>query len=119
MSSFELHAEAACCIWEALLEHMQEMSKDEEVDDIVRCFSDRGTNEMRHAAIALSVLCCEVYAALPEDEHPACFDWHFVPTFVDALTWGPELPQCVEIPDTSTALALYRAAVARGTHRAP
>jgi hypothetical protein len=102
---FTEHAEAACCIWEALLE--RRTRDDAEPDAIVDCFEQRGAGEMRHAAIALSLLCCDVWDELTPEERPDLFDWEFVPHFVYMLT-DAQHPRCVEIPSTEDAVALYR-----------
>lgn len=109
MSKFELHAEAACCIWEALLDIRFKSDLPSFAPAIERCFEGRGTSEMRHAAIALSVLFSDTWHALDPDERDAIsFDWDFVPALVRKLIWDADLPMCVEIPDVPTALALYR-----------
>jgi hypothetical protein len=108
--TFELHAEAACCIWEALLEikDHDDCAPESVRSAIVSCFHMKGTAEMRHAAIALSVLCCDVHDLMPEDERPIPYDWEFVPAFVCSLTWGWQHSRCVEIPDAETALRRLR-----------
>lgn len=111
-ATFARHAEAACCVWEALLERRRR--DDAEPDGIVEGFEQRGTNEMRHAAIALSALCSNLWDAIPEDERPDSFDWDFVPRFVDMLDWDATLPACVAMPTTEQALAIYRFHCANG-----
>jgi hypothetical protein len=110
MSNYIKHAEAACCIWEALLEraHNKRIS-DDKAKAIAYCFEQRGTNEMRHAAISLSVLCSDLWHALPEDERPHCFDWDYVPAFVDMLAWDANTSSLVAIPSVAEALEMYRA----------
>ena len=55
--SFELLAEAALCAWEAMLD-LREIAR-------VKTAWDRmGTVEMRHKAIALAPIICDVFDAL-------------------------------------------------------
>lgn len=108
MSNYTLHVEAALCIWEALIEYRTK-NADNHDDPITICFEQRGTNEMRHAAIALSVLCSDLWHKLPEDERPDCFDWDYVPQFVAMLTWDANTSSIVTIPSLDEALEMYRA----------
>jgi hypothetical protein len=83
--------EAACCIWEALLEtmknvdHQLSMGMPCDVWDLklLQGFQDHGASEMRHLAITHAHQCHMDYAKAVEDGYDDAFDWDFVPTWVE------------------------------------
>jgi hypothetical protein len=73
-------ADAACCIWEAMIEFKLEGN-----NQIARDFRKVGSAEMRRVAVNMAGLCCNVWEYWGEREiatRPEPFDWEFVPLFL-------------------------------------
>lgn len=83
------HMEAACCLWEAILE------LHEKIPDLHAAFLRHGTAEMRMVAIDLAVEADEIWQDIPEDNRPDTFDWDFCHDFIKSLDW-------TQWPPTST-----------------
>lgn len=75
------HMEAACCLWEAMLELR------EKIPELGRTFMDRGTTVMRLLAVDLAIEADEIWKDIPEDNRPDTFDWDFCPDFIKSLDW--------------------------------
>jgi hypothetical protein len=77
------HMEAACCLWEAMLE-----MKEKNVD-LGRAFMKYGTAALRDAAIDLAIILDEEWNELTQEmrEDAAPFDWEYTPNFVSRVDW--------------------------------
>ena len=93
--TYDLLAEAACCVWEAMLEQR------EEIPALKALWEAKGTVEMRHKAINLAPAICEAYDVLGADwleRHDLIpYDWEFVPAIVKVIEWSTYLPDAPTI----------------------
>ena len=75
-----LQAEAALCLWEAMMEMRDEPEAPEGMD---QRWTDIGTVDMRHIAIDLAPFVCEVYDAMPKEAKECVpYDWEVVPAIL-------------------------------------
>lgn len=99
--TFDLLAEAACCAWEAMLEMRDDLPA------LDRRWKAIGTVELRHKAIALAPVICDVYDALGREwmeEHDLLlYDWEFVPALVKLIDWNQ-----VDIPRPEELTAMLK-----------
>lgn len=97
-----LQAEAAMCLWEAMLEGRDSLRVLDEV------WQDVGTVQMRHFAIELSPYVCQVWDTLSEDERESCipYDWEFVPALLKHIEWENHRPVLPETPRQMAELTL-------------
>lgn len=81
--SHDLLCEAACCIWENMLEIRRESPR---LDETWHKF---GAVAMRHASIGLAPAACTIWDMMSEDEKQTCipYDWEFIPAFVSLVKW--------------------------------
>ncbi|MGY3589380.1 hypothetical protein ACVIF9_008057 [Bradyrhizobium sp. USDA 4350] len=91
MYSFELRSEAACCLWEALVEWQCQGVSNEWTQHRARV----GTMQARHDCIALADTCHRAWDALSEDERIALmpYDWEFCPALLLAIEKPGEVPK--------------------------
>ncbi len=75
ISQYDL-TEAACCIWEELLNRISNPKFE-------IAFEKHGHGHMRHLAIVHADQCHLDYAKAVEDGYDDCFDWDFVPDWVE------------------------------------
>lgn len=99
-----LQAEAALCIWEAMLDARLESSS----PAITAAFEAGGTVTMRHHALALSTFALAVHDALPDDvrEAPLAYDYEIIPAILNAVQWtgaGYVLPPVADAAQTVAA----------------
>lgn len=85
------HMEAACCLWEAMLE--LRTAKDFSTlpdggDVVVAAFKAHGAVAMRDVAIDLAVVANAAWESAPADERTEPFDWEFCPKFILSLDWS-------------------------------
>lgn len=115
---FDLRAEAACCVWEWMLERQGESA------EIAAHFTINGTIETRRLAISLAGLCLDTYDELG-GENAICaldlipYDWEFIPAVCKALDWSSWpvwRPPAVSVAETLRAE--YRARVAAAAAKA-
>ena len=76
ISQYDL-TEAACCIWEYLLQQRRINP------EIQTAFSDYGYAHMRYLAIIHADQCHLDYAKAVEKGYDDAFDWDFVPDWVE------------------------------------
>ncbi len=85
MSNETLRAEAALCIWEAMLD-----TRDDNTPLDLR-WEQWGTVEMRHCAIALAPVFLRVYDMIGQERLEALdlipYDWEFVPAVLKHVEW--------------------------------
>lgn len=86
------HMEAACCLWEAMLELVR--AKDfstlpEGGAAVVAAFTRHGAAAMRNVAIDLAAECDEEWNELTEDARDdiGAFDWEFCPSVIKRVDW--------------------------------
>ncbi len=90
----ELEAEAALCLWEAMLEakftnEKREEEGLEERSDMVSVWDDTGSLFMRHEALRLAHVVCETYELIPVGARDAiAYDWEIVPAILDTFRWS-------------------------------
>ena len=90
----ELEAEAALCLWEAMIEAKAEAEKLQDCgvgggDDLLNAWEDTGTMFMRHEALRLAHVVCETFALIPVDLRDGhSFDWEIVPAILDTFRWS-------------------------------
>lgn len=90
----ELEAEAALCLWEAMIEAKIEAEKradygDGVGSDLLSAWEDTGSLFMRHEALRLAHVVCETFDLIPadvRDGHP--YDWEIVPAILDTFRWS-------------------------------
>lgn len=81
-----LQGEAIACIWEAFLE----LYRGEECPAALSTMWDNaGTVHMRHIAISLSAMACDVWENMTEEQRESVipYDWEFTPAFVKCIDW--------------------------------
>lgn len=91
--SFELRAEAACCLWEAMDGTRIIGNPDTALKRILApMFDGYGSSEMRHVAISLVDTLLDVHDFIPETHQLELgiqtYDWEFVPLFLRVIDWG-------------------------------
>lgn len=90
----ELEAEAALCLWEAMIEAKIEAEKradygDGVTSDLLSAWEDSGSMFMRQEALRLAHVVCETFDLIPadvRDGHP--YDWEVVPAILDTFRWS-------------------------------
>lgn len=94
--TFDLLAEAALCAWEGMLD-LRDI-----LPPLKATWGTAGTVEMRHKAIALAPVICDVYDALGtewiEKHELLSYDWDFVPALLKLIDWDnlPTAEQLVQ-----------------------
>lgn len=91
--STELIAEAAMCIWEAMLDARYPGEQHPDLmEPMDRLWFDHGTVEMRHYAYRLALSALEVFELLGREyceEHDLIpYDWEFIPAVVRLADWS-------------------------------
>jgi hypothetical protein len=112
--TFSLRAEAACCIWECLLEWREHQHDDPTAALVGKLFETFGTVAMRHLAIALADLCCDVWDLFAdgeiEDMDLIPYDWEFVPVFVKNIDLDAEANHSTDAAAIKAAMVKARKA---------
>jgi hypothetical protein len=91
-----LHMEAALCIWEEMLDERERKGPAENERPwkvaMRKMWHDYGTVSMRHEAIRLGPIACEVYDIIGCDRLEELdlipYDWEFIPAFVARVDWS-------------------------------
>jgi hypothetical protein len=91
--TFDILAEAACCLWEAVCEWRYQNTKPRDASESFTAMTARfergGTVDARHVCINLAETCCRAWDALSDWEQHALipYDWEFCPTFLLCVDW--------------------------------
>lgn len=82
--SHDLLCEAACCIWEWMLENR------DGIPALDAAMSTHGAVASRHRAIDLAPVACAIWDDLSETEREACipYDWGFIPALSSVIDWN-------------------------------
>ncbi|MBN9310850.1 MAG: hypothetical protein J0I99_00535 [Devosia sp.] len=121
---FRLHVEASLCIWEDMLAAYTNHGRsdfsvamtDEQHAELADCWENRGTVEMRHAAIDLGPHACAAWDNIPEEDRELFvpYDWSFVPWFVNQVQWHPHSSAVYLLPSNLKERLADEAIVRRG-----
>jgi hypothetical protein len=77
------HMEAACCLWEVMIDRDFQNSH----PLFWAAFEAHGTSEMRMLAVDLAQAVNAAWEALSEDDRTDPFDWEFCPKWLASLDW--------------------------------
>lgn len=105
---FGLHVEASLCIWEDMVAAYTNHGRsdfsvamtDEQHAALSDCWENRGTVEMRHAAIDLGPQACALWDAIPEGDRElfVLYNWSFIPWFVNQIGWDGHAGELWKLP---------------------